>query len=541
MTAAAMTTLAKLYVAGTPQTQAADPRQVANNAGGHVFALDDWKRLERFLILGSEAPTYYQSAQKLTRENAGCVARCYSADPLRTVATIVAVSESGRAPRVAPAIFALAIGTLSPDVAARQAAYGAIGRVCRTASHLFELTATTQALGKGWGRGLKRAVARWYEGMDVGKLALQAVKYRTRNDMTHARALRLTHPTAKGDASRAALYRWMLGDGDLAQELPWIVRGHVDAMTADARTLPGIAKAYGLPWEALPTQALTDPAVWRALLPSMGLTALLRNLGRLTRLGVIAPLADETAAVCARLTDGQALKAARVHPFAVLLALTAYKAGQPIAAARRGVGAEAGWQADAEVLAALEKAFRLSFHNVEPTGKRHLIALDVSGSMADSMLMNSHLSAREASVAMAMATIAVEPRTHVVGFSSESRASELVPLDLSNASLPQAIKRVSGLPFCGTDCSLPMTYALERKIPVDAFVVYTDNETYAGRQHPHEALARYRRAMRIDAKLIVVGMTSTGFTIADPTDAGMLDVVGFDAAAPAVMADFLRA
>ena len=36
-------------------------------------------------------------------------------------------------------------------------------------------------------------------------------------------------------------------------------------------------------------------------------------------------------------------------------------------------------------------------------------------------------------------------------------------------------------------------------------------------------------------------MTSTNFTIADPEHAGMLDVVGFDAAAPVVMADFVRA
>jgi 60 kDa SS-A/Ro ribonucleoprotein len=38
-----------------------------------------------------------------------------------------------------------------------------------------------------------------------------------------------------------------------------------------------------------------------------------------------------------------------------------------------------------------------------------------------------------------------------------------------------------------------------------------------------------------------VGMTSTGFSIADPNDAGMLDVVGFDAATPAVIGDFARA
>jgi 60 kDa SS-A/Ro ribonucleoprotein len=41
-------------------------------------------------------------------------------------------------------------------------------------------------------------------------------------------------------------------------------------------------------------------------------------------------------------------------------------------------------------------------------------------------------------------------------------------------------------------------------------------------------------------KLAVVGMLANQFTIADPSDAGMLDFVGFDTAAPAVMADFAR-
>jgi 60 kDa SS-A/Ro ribonucleoprotein len=33
-------------------------------------------------------------------------------------------------------------------------------------------------------------------------------------------------------------------------------------------------------------------------------------------------------------------------------------------------------------------------------------------------------------------------------------------------------------------------------------------------------------------------MASNGFSIADPDDAGMLDVVGFDSAVPQVIADF---
>jgi 60 kDa SS-A/Ro ribonucleoprotein len=86
-----------------------------------------------------------------------------------------------------------------------------------------------------------------------------------------------------------------------------------------------------------------------------------------------------------------------------------------------------------------------------------------------------------------------------------------------------------------------MIWAEKQKVDVDAFVVYTDSETWAGSVHPAQALRAYRQARGIPAKLVVVGMLSNGFTIADPNDAGMLDVVGFDTATPPVISDFARA
>jgi 60 kDa SS-A/Ro ribonucleoprotein len=71
-------------------------------------------------------------------------------------------------------------------------------------------------------------------------------------------------------------------------------------------------------------------------------------------------------------------------------------------------------------------------------------------------------------------------------------------------------------------------------------VIYTDSETWAGDVHPARALAEYRRASGIDARLVVVGMVSNGFSIADPNDAGMLDVVGFDSATPQLVSEFAR-
>ena len=49
-----------------------------------------------------------------------------------------------------------------------------------------------------------------------------------------------------------------------------------------------------------------------------------------------------------------------------------------------------------------------------------------------------------------------------------------------------------------------------------------------------------REKTGIPARLVVVGMASNGFTIADPADGGMLDVVGFDTATPRLIAEFVR-
>jgi hypothetical protein len=46
------------------------------------------------------------------------------------------------------------------------------------------------------------------------------------------------------------------------------------------------------------------------------------------------------------------------------------------------------------------------------------------------------------------------------------------------------------MPFDGTDCSLPMQWAMKEKVAADAFIVLTDNETYSGRMHPVEVSER---------------------------------------------------
>jgi 60 kDa SS-A/Ro ribonucleoprotein len=202
----------------------------------------------------------------------------------------------------------------------------------------------------------------------------------------------------------------------------------------------------------------------------------------------------------------------------------------------KGMRGSLTWEPITAVIDALDKAFYKTFKTVEPTGKRLVLALDVSGSMAGGMVAGvPGLSPLVASAAMALVTAATESDVTIIGFSSQ-----MVRLNISaRQRLDDVVKTVSGLPFMGTDCALPMLWALENGVKADAFVIYTDSETWFGNIHPAQALREYREKTGIPAKLIVVGMVSNGFSIADPTDGGMLDVVGFDTAVPQVMNDFI--
>lgn len=512
-----------------PQTERLNDRQARNNGGGFSYVLDDWARLDRFLILGSDASTAYQSARKLTRENAKVVELCWKADFRRTVDRIVEISVAGRAAKNSAAIVALALGTLAEDVAARQAVFAAMTKVCRTASDMFEFASICDALGKGWGRGLKNAFRNWYETTPVDRLGYQMAKYRNRHGYTHTRLVQRVRPRGLDDAARVGLYRWAAGNDLEGHALPDVMVGHLAAMkTETASELVPIIERHGLTWETVPTWALKDAKVWEALLPNLGLTALLRNLGTLTSLGVLKPLGRHNAFVEGRLLDPVQVRKSRLHPYAILYAMGVYRSGK----SEKG---ERAWQPVSTIIDALNQAFYLAFDNIEPTGKRFLLGLDVSGSMVDNWIGSGILTAREASAAMAMVTARAEKAHAFIGFSQGITRLGIT----ASMSLPEVMRCVEGLPFQYTDCAAPMLYAMREGLEVDTFVIYTDNETNKNSMHPSEALKKYRRETGIKAKLIVAAMTSTGFSIADPNDAGMLDIVGFDTAAPTIIRSFV--
>lgn len=541
----------------TVQTQPIPGKsQVANSEGGYVFQLDDFSRLNRFLILGTSEGSYYSGKNELTKENADVVIRCLKEDGIRTVNDIVSISDSGRAPKNDEAIYALALATVPEfaDEATRSAAFNALPKVARTGTHLFQFCDAVNSL-RGWGRGLRKAVASWYEDKNVDDLAYQLVKYRQRNGWTHKDALRLSHPD--GHFGNAPLYEWATS-GDLpdAAYKPVAIDAYQKAQgAASAEEIVKLIGQYGrsLPREAIPTQFTGDALVQAAQIDAgVPLNALLRNLANYTRSGVISTGSSYTDTVIKQITDVGALRNARVHPLNILRALYTYSSGESV----RGTNT---WHPVTAIIDALDDAFYASFGNVEPTGKRRLIALDVSGSMGWSFIGGiKGFTARDASAALALVSLATGDPTEVIGFTGAGRSqfgwggngknagidvgfNGVSGLNISaRQRLGDAVAAISNLPFGGTDCSLPVEYALAKGKNFDSFEIYTDSETYMGGRHVTQALREYRATHVYDAKLVVNGMVSNGFSIADPDDPYQLDVVGFDTAAPQVISEFIK-
>lgn len=509
------------------------PGQVPNDAGGYVYPVDLWARLDRFLLLGTEDGTYYVGALELTRENARALEDCLAEDGPRVVERIVEISTAGRAPKNEPALFALALAAAAEKAGTRRAALDALPQVARTGTHLLHFADYVQAF-RGWGRGLRGGFARWLDALPADRLALQAVKYGQRDGWTLRDILRLAHPETD-DVARRALIDWIAHPDEpgavarAREAYPLIDGAQRIRETDDPAAAADLIVRFSLPREAVPTGLLNDPAIWDALLVDMPMTAMLRNLGKMSAVGLLVPGSEAGRYVAQRLGDLEALRTARVHPMQLLIALKTYAGG-------RGIKGRLTWTPAAEVSDALDAAFDRSFGLIEGTGKRLLVAVDVSGSMAWAFAGSPALKAREAGGAMALQMLRCEPKAHVIAFDTDCYEPGLSRRQRLDDVL-RAMDRWGG----GTDLAQPILYAYHRRLEVEGFVVVTDNETWAGQVHAAEALAAYRREVNPTARIAVLATAANRGSVVDPGDALAFGACGFDASVPQLLADFLAA
>ncbi|WP_206184977.1 TROVE domain-containing protein, partial [Thermoactinospora rubra] len=393
------------------------------------------------------------------------------------------------------------------------------------------------------GRSLRTALGSWFLAGDADSVAFKACKAMRRKtpqgeDFSLRDVLRIAHPVADTE-QRKTLLGWIAGnvaDEQAREQLPSVDAFLTAKAVTNADEAVRVVTERRVPWEFLPDAMLREPQVWDALVDTVGMTALLRNLARMTRIGTLRPMADATRRAVARLTDREAILRARIHPMDAWLALRVYGSGR----SQPNPRAEAqAWTPVPAVLDALEEAYELSFGAVEPTGRRLLVAVDSSGSMAYATVYSggSRLgTAYEVGCAMAVMLARIERgNVHVIDVDTAVHPSKVTPR--TNMREIAAWRPSGG----GTDLALPFTWAQREGLDVDGIVVFTDSETWAGRAHPAQALAAYRRTVNPDTRVVVAAMTPVGYSIGDPRDPGVLNVAGLDAGLPLVVNGFVRA
>jgi 60 kDa SS-A/Ro ribonucleoprotein len=516
----------------TPQSQAIPGREAEmakNNAGGFTFTLDSWGVLDRFLMLGSETNGYYVGAKEKTAQSFDTVISCIKADGLRVVARILEYSLEGRAPKNDPAVVALALTAVYGNAEAVQAAYDALPKVARTGTWLFQFVSILDSLGK-WNAAAKRGVAKWYTSKTIDRLAVQLLKYQSRNGWAHRDVLRLAHVKPQNELQSALLRYSVKGAEGIEQgtQMPKLVIDFetLKRTTSKKEVLSIITDNADITWEMVPTSFLADADVLLALAQNMGLTAVIRKLGVLTARGVISPMSAGAKLITSKLSDVEALRKQRVHPITLLQALKQYQKGA-------GDKGSLTWKPNQRVIDSLNDAFYASFKTIEMQDESYLLGVDCSGSMFSYDVAGAPgLVSAEVAGVMALAIAKNVSNYWIGGFNTRMGELKISP----NMRLDTVLEVIRRFNWGGTDCALPMLHAAQNHMNVDKFITITDNETWAGRVQPVQALRDYRAKFNAKAKCVVIGTSTSEFTIADPKDAGMLDIAGFDSAAPQLIA-----
>lgn len=519
----------------TPQNQPIPGRSdmSLNHEGGYVFTIDDLNRFKRFLIIGTESGSYYQSEKELTIKNCQNLIKLISLGKSKEMTDmIVNVSEQGLAPKNDAALFSLAaIMTFGSPEEKRYASEN-LNKVARIGTHILQFVSYADKM-RGYGKLLRKTISNWYYAKSDDQLAFQLLKYKNRAGWTHKDVFRMIHLKPKS-AAQNRLFKYIVKEGseilNESSEDDIIEAYEIIKATNDENVILNLIQKFNLPMEFIPTEKRTKK-IWEYVIPNAGLTFLLRNLGNMSKHNILVDKNIDLINLLAnKFSNPQNLQKARIHPINILISSMTYQSG-------KGVKGSGTWNPVQKIVDVLDDAFYQSFKFIEPSDKKILIGLDISASMCNDNLMGVEgLTPRSVSAAMAMATMRSEKNWMIMGFSQD-----FMPLKISpKQRLTDVVDYINCLSFGATDCSLPMQYALKNKIPVDLFVIYTDSETGYWDIHPTQALDIYRQKMGINSRLLVSAMTASEFSIADPTDLGMIDIVGFSSDTPSIISSFSK-
>jgi 60 kDa SS-A/Ro ribonucleoprotein len=484
----------------------------ANRAGAPAYRYEPKHLLAQYAVTGCLSSTFYAAGEQqletvlelAARLEAGFVAQC-----------AVYAREKG-AMKDMPALLLAALSMKS--VADLKRVFPRVidnGRMVRNFVQIMRSGAVGR---KSLGSAPKALVQAWLERASERALLDASVG----SDPSLKDIVRMVHPRP-ADASREALYAWLIGKPYAPERLPQAVQSFERFKADRSAELPDV------PFQLLTALDLRRED-WAQLAMQGGWQMVRMNLNTFARHGAF-EVPGVTEAVAAKLRDREAVKRARVFPYQLMIAFHAARPGVP-----------------AEIKAALQDAMEIALQNVPPFGAAGranvVVCPDVSGSMSSAVTgqrrgATSAVRCVDVAALMTAAVLRANPSARVLPFEQRVVHLELNSRDtvMTNAA------RLAAVGGGGTNCSAPLKLLADWGEDVDLVIIVSDNQSWvdARADGATEMMRQWARVKTSNphAKLVCIDLQPLGTTqAAERPD--VLNVGGFSDNAFDVVARFAR-
>lgn len=286
----------------------------------------------------------------------------------------------------------------------------------------------------------------------------------------------------------------------------------------DLRLACALIRKYRLSREHVPTHMMDSREIWTALMESMGVTAMLRNLNKLTSLGLLVRDSLCSALLLKKLRDLPGLEQARVGPLDILVSADVYSQGT-------GELGKLTWTPQPWVVSALDECFSAyTLHLAQsstPSKYRVLLGIDLRASM---LVKVGSTTGRKAAAATALVWKRLNPHWRFVGFSENG----CIPIEIdASTSLVECLSIFESITPGPADIGSLIADAADKLEVYDAIVAFTSQGSFRSSEPLEDQMSLYRQIVKCnDSALFSVTMSATpSCTIETDADSGLHDCV----------------
>ncbi|XP_058791736.1 RNA-binding protein RO60-like isoform X2 [Phymastichus coffea] len=528
-------------------------------------------QLRRFLYIGKEKPEYQPGNwfvhQYYLVKNIPSIDEL-AGDPIKhykIVNNIVAAKNKCLVQNNETLVFALAVcAQQEKNHTLRKSAYDAVKIICDTPERFILFNKFCSQISKqkdnpknGWGHGWRRAVKEWYLSKSPMELAKIVTQYKSRYGWKHKDIIKLAHVPTRKDGLDLVLKYVLYGLKKIKEGFEYNEQstGNEELIKyfesieyfkncQDEIRVAALVESLNLTLDHIPGHMLKSEEVWNALVSSMNLTDLLKNLQRIHNLGFLKPNGIIVSKVIDIMSEKNVTDE-KLHPAVFLVTLKNYEnSGKPLSFEKRKVKEQAKRplppppKVNKKIVDTLTKMLNYSFTTLQPTNVRYMITINMNKTMLDNGCWQcGNVNAAEAGCLIALSLLRAEKSVTVAIFTDNG--IQCVDVDM-NSTLVQMMRKLEPTNVEAIDLSKPMLWAAKENKSINVFINVVD-QIYKKSDSSEEGIKAYREIMNIPkAKLVNCAMCASSTYDKQEYDTDILTVCGFDEKVPKIIEAFAR-